>query len=64
MLIFLAADKGSRDALVVFNAKNGALCYKIPMRQAGVKVLLSVSVILINIDPGLFMVFFSRMRLC
>lgn len=37
MLVFLAADKGSRDALVVFNAKTGALCHKIPMRQAGVK---------------------------
>lgn len=37
-LVFVAADKGSRDALMVVNAKTGGASYKIPMRQAGVKV--------------------------
>lgn len=43
-LVFLAADKGSKDALMVFSAKTGAASHKILIRQAGVKVKNSTSV--------------------
>lgn len=37
--VTLAADKGHRDTLHVFNIKNGSLVSKIPLRFPGVKVI-------------------------
>ncbi|EEB13481.1 conserved hypothetical protein [Pediculus humanus corporis] len=36
-LVFLAAEKGVRDTLLIFNAKTGATCHKVSIKQAGVK---------------------------
>lgn len=33
----LGADKGSKDAIYVHNAKSGMFVAKIPMRQAAIK---------------------------
>lgn len=38
-VVALAADKGHRETVVVFNAKSGAPGPKIPLKVAGVKVL-------------------------
>lgn len=37
-LVFLAADRGVKDVLMVFNARTGATSHKVLIRQAGVKV--------------------------
>lgn len=37
-VVALAADKGHRETVVVFNAKTGAPGPKIPLKVAGVKV--------------------------
>lgn len=37
-IVALAADKGHRETVVVFNAKTGAPGPKIPLKVAGVKV--------------------------
>ncbi|KAI5755532.1 hypothetical protein M8J77_017783 [Diaphorina citri] len=42
-IVVLAADKGHhREALHIFNAKTGAMVCKLPLKQAGVKDLISI----------------------
>lgn len=41
-VVALAADKGHRETVVVFNAKSGAPGPKIPLKVAGVKVLIDI----------------------
>lgn len=38
-IVVIAADKGHREAIHVFNAKTGALLSKIPLKISGVKVI-------------------------
>ncbi|XP_023701873.1 NACHT and WD repeat domain-containing protein 2 isoform X2 [Cryptotermes secundus] len=36
-IVLIGADKGSRDAIFVFNARNGSLVNKIPLKQSATK---------------------------
>lgn len=37
-IVVIGADKGSRDAIFVFHARNGSLVNKIPLKQSATKV--------------------------
>jgi hypothetical protein len=37
-IVVIGADKGSRDAIFVFSARNGSLVNKIPLKQSATKV--------------------------
>jgi hypothetical protein len=37
-IVVIGADKGSRDAIFVFYARNGSLVNKIPLKQSATKV--------------------------
>jgi hypothetical protein len=37
-IVLIGADKGSRDAIFVFSARNGSLVNKIPLKQSATKV--------------------------
>lgn len=39
-LVVPAADKGSRDCVIVYNAQNGSMINKIPLKIPGLKVIL------------------------